>query len=399
MNQRIELRDVSKNYRVFGIRHRASLGLGLPSFGAQRRVAVERVSLTIEPGERVGIVGRNGAGKTTLLKLLAGLARPTSGDIIVHGRVTAIMTLGLGIREDLTGRENIYVEGEMQGRRRADVDRVIDNVIDFADLGPFIDYPVRTYSTGMKARLAFATATHVEPEILIIDEALSVGDVTFATKATRKMRQLCETGKIVVIVSHSMRSVIDICNRCLWMDNGRIVMDGDPSDVTEAYVEAIHRDEDRALLARFPYLVTSHSLRPGCEITALTVAQEGEEDRAVLAAGLDTSVRWSISTADRLRQPSARFEIVRLDGLVVSDSTVPLGGAAAAASEDVISYVIGMQPLVLGPGVYQFRIGVCDGSELVAERSSIVEVITAEPPRGGRTTLVYPCAVTAKLTS
>lgn len=396
MTQRIELRSVSKVYEVAA--PAASLGKALSDpfrRGVSRKTAVDDLDLTIEAGQRVGIVGRNGAGKTTLLKLLAGLAAPSSGEVVVEGRVTAIMTLGLGIREDMTGRENIYLEGEVQGRTRAEVERVIDEVVAFAELGEFIDYPVRTYSTGMKARLAFAAGTHVDPEVLIIDEALSAGDAAFAVKATRKIRQLCEVGKIVVIVSHSMGSVVDICNRCLWMGSGRIVMDGDPVAVTRAYVEAVRREDDAALLARFRSLVGSRSHRPSCEITELSVMQEGQEtDRATVASGLETSVRWKARIGGCLQRPRARFCVVRLDGVLMSASYM-----AIKRDKDVVDEfgcVIAMRPLVLGPAVYRLSVEVLDGDEPVAERSTIVEVIAEQKPRGGVPALLYPCAVTAE---
>jgi lipopolysaccharide transport system ATP-binding protein len=393
--QCIELKRVSKVYEVARVPSVVSLRAAVKApFRAvsTRKVVVDDLSLTISAGERVGIVGRNGAGKTTLLKLMAGLAKPSSGEVSVQGSVTAIMTLGLGIREDVSGRENIYIEGEVQGRSRGEVDRIVDDIVAFADLGEFIDYPVRTYSTGMKARLAFATATHVDPEILVIDEALSVGDAAFSVKATRKIRQLCDWGKIVVIVSHSMGSVVDICNRCLWMDNGRVVMDADPVEVTRAYVDTVRREDDAAVLTRFHALVGSRSHRPGCEITELAVTQEGQQTpRTTVAAGVDTWVRWAARVMDELRDPHARFKIIRLDGTLISESLVPIN-----ARGNAFGYAIAMLPLVLAPAVYRLVLEILDGEAPVADRSTTVEVIASKMPRGGRPTLLYPCTVRAE---
>jgi lipopolysaccharide transport system ATP-binding protein len=261
MTSIIELQDVSKVYPGRWFRGVPTLRDVLLHPRTKRRpvvapnIAVDGVSLSIHAGERVGVIGPNGAGKTTLLKLVAGLSAPTSGEVTVRGRVTAILTLGVGLRDELTGRENVYIEGELQGRNREDVDRVIDTVVEFADLGEFIDLPVLTYSTGMKARLAFAAAVHVDPEILLIDEALSVGDAAFAIKARRKVRELCTRGKVAVIVSHSMENIVDLCTRCLWIEGGRLRQDGDPVTVTQMYVEAVHRRDDAALLERFRRLV------------------------------------------------------------------------------------------------------------------------------------------------
>jgi len=394
MTPRLELRGVSKTYVGRGVTPvslRAAFRAPSRTIST-RRVAVADLSLSIGAGERVGIIGRNGAGKTTLLKLMAGLAEPSSGEVSVQGRVIAIMTLGLGIREDVSGRENIYLEGEVQGRSRWEVDRIVDDIVAFADLGEFIDYPVRTYSTGMKARLAFATATHVDPEILIIDETLSVGDAAFSVKATRKIRELCDRGNIVVIVSHSMGSVVEICNRALWIHDGRLVMDADPLEVTRAYVDAVRREDDAAVLTRFRALVGSRSHRPGCEITELAVTQEGQQTaRTTVAAGVDTWVRWAARVMDELRDPQARLRIVRLDGTLISESQVPI-----KARGNAFGYAIAMLPLVLAPTVYRLVLEILDDETPVAERSTTVEVIASQMPRGGRPTLLYPCTVRAE---
>ena len=395
MKQRIELREVSKYYPgsgPFGI-------LPLPRIASwiarTHSIALDGVSLTIETGERIGIVGRNGAGKTTLLKVMAGLAQPTSGTASVQGRVTAIMTLGLAIREDLTGRENVYVEAEVQGRTRAQTGAIIDEVIAFADLGEFIDYPVRTYSTGMKARLAFAAATHIDPEILIIDEALSVGDAAFAAKAKRMVRQLCERGRIVVVVSHAMNAIVDLCTRCLWMEAGRIVMDGDPRTVTEAYVTTIRREDDAALLARFKDLEVSKSYRTGFDLGELSICGEGMAGRrAIISAGSDAVVRWSATLPHDTLGASLRFEVVRLDGLIVIDVERPL--VHGEAGDRIFAGQIGMRPVVLGPGVYRCNLTLHTSSQVLAERATVVEVVAADTPRGGRSALLYPAVVTVE---
>ena len=217
------------------------------------KVAVDRLTLSIAEGERLGIVGRNGAGKSTLLHMIAGLSGPTSGSVRISGKVTSIMTLGVGLRDDLSGRENIYVDGEIQGKSRAETDSVIEQVIEFSELGEFIEYPVRTYSTGMKARLAFAMISHIDPEILIIDEALSVGDASFSVKATARILEICARGKIVILVSHGMQAIRDICNRCIYMKDGRIVMDGQPDAVTRAYIEEVREADEAELMLKFPF--------------------------------------------------------------------------------------------------------------------------------------------------
>ena len=237
---RIELRNMTKAY-ADGVGHAAPRNLPelvtWPVAAARPRIkaAVAGLTLSMEAGERVGIIGPNGAGKSTLLHMIAGIGTPSSGSVIVDGKVTSILTLGIGVREEMTGRENIYLDGELQGKTRHQVDEVIDAIVDFAELGEFIDRPVRTYSTGMKSRLSFAMISHVNPEILLIDEALSAGDAAFSVKATAKIREICARGKIVLLVSHSLGAIRDMCNRCIWMEEGAIIMDGSPGEVTRAY--------------------------------------------------------------------------------------------------------------------------------------------------------------------
>ena len=221
-----------------------------PQPGALRgaKKVLRGLSFQFAEGERIGVIGRNGAGKTTLLQLIAGIGVPTGGVLEINGHVTAIFTLGLGLREDLSGRENIFIDGELQGRSHAETAAVMAATIAFAELGEFIDRPVRTYSTGMKARLAFSMLVHIEPEILIIDEALSVGDAQFARKATAKMRELTQRGKILIVVSHSMGAIRDMCNRCLWIDGGVIRMDGTPEALSDhpSLVSRVERAQERA---------------------------------------------------------------------------------------------------------------------------------------------------------
>ena len=409
MSPHIEMKDVSKSYprssSSSGLR--VSLAMLLARQPSQQRTsqqckrAVDRLSLSIGTGERVGIVGRNGAGKSTLLSMLAGVITPSTGTITIHGHVTSILTLGMGLREDLSGLDNIYLDGEFQGRSRADVDRVIDEVAAFADIGEFIEYPVRTYSTGMKARLAFAMTFHIEPEILLIDEALSVGDATFSVKATQKIRDLCGKGKIVIIVSHSMESVIEICTRCLWMENGRIVMDGDPAAVTRAYVESVRKNDEAVMLKRFRSYMGARSLRQGCEIEQIQLGQGlAWEPQSVLNAGEDAEIKLVMRIQGTVACPDLRLVIRRLDGLILTDTR--LSESAEKVVEPfvgTVTYSIGMRPLVLSPGMYRIMVELLDTGEIVAERSTLVEIIAENVPTGGQTALLYPSFVQAKAVS
>ncbi|MDX2008653.1 MAG: ABC transporter ATP-binding protein [Myxococcaceae bacterium] len=205
--------------------------------------ALKGVDLRVPKGSTMGIVGRNGSGKSTLLKLVTGIYAPTSGSITVNGRISALLELGAGFHPDFTGRENIMINGIILGMSRAEVKSRVDEIIAFAELGDFIDEPVRTYSSGMFMRLAFAVATHVDPEILIIDEILSVGDEHFGRKSSAKMNEFRQSGKTILFVTHSLSMIETWCDSAVWIDGGRTRMVGDPRQVVAAYRQAISMAE------------------------------------------------------------------------------------------------------------------------------------------------------------
>jgi len=198
--------------------------------------ALKDINFTIRPGERVGVIGRNGAGKSTLLKVLSRVTYPTDGRARVRGRLTALLEVGTGFSGVLTGRENIYLNANMHGLGRAEVDERVDEIIDFAEVRRFIDTPLRFYSSGMRSRLAFAVAAHLEPDALLLDEVLAVGDIAFQKKCLERMQDITQGSQALIFVSHSMDSIIRYCDRCLWIDAGRLRMDGPAAEVAEAYV-------------------------------------------------------------------------------------------------------------------------------------------------------------------
>ncbi|MBV8271290.1 MAG: ABC transporter ATP-binding protein [Cupriavidus sp.] len=357
------------------------------------KLAVNDVSLHIAQGERIGIIGRNGAGKSTLLHMIAGLSNPTSGTIDVNGKVTAIMTLGLGLREHASGRDNIYIDGEIQGKTRAEIDAVVDQIVEFAELGDFIDLPVRTYSTGMKSRLAFAMISCIEPEILIIDEALSAGDAHFGKKASAKIREICDAGKIVMIVSHSMKSINDMCERCLWIDGGKIVMDGPAQEVTKAYLDAVRGEDEARLLERFKSELQDYSSGPGWRADLLHTTHEDEEDRAMLMAGQSASIRTIFAVAECDATTRVRCVVTRLDGSVMLDHAVDAGGFHR---DGTIRVAFGMPSIVLGAGVYRLEVSVSHGGDIKASSRKIFEIYSLNPPTGGKPMLLYPSRVQAR---
>lgn len=215
--------------------------------GAYRRRkafwALRDVSFRVAAGESVGIVGSNGAGKTTLLRMICALGRPTSGTARVTGRVAALLELGVGFHPQLSGRENLYVSAIVAGMRRATVQARFREIVDFAEVGPFIEQPLRTYSWGMQMRLAFSVAIHVDPAVLIVDELLAVGDAEFQGKCIERIEGFQRQGKTLLLVSHDLNLVRHFCRRAIHLEHGRIVSDGPVDTVTAAYAAAVERGE------------------------------------------------------------------------------------------------------------------------------------------------------------
>lgn len=350
--------------------------------------ALDGITLTIEEGERVGIIGPNGAGKSTLLHLLAGTAEPSSGSIAIEGQVHAVLTIGAVLRDQATGRENVYLDGEIQGRTVAEIDALVGDVAVFSELGEFFDRPVRTYSSGMKARLAFAMLAHIKPEILIIDEVLSVGDVHFSRKATERMRRLTDNGRIVIVVSHGMQGIVEMCTRCIWIENGRVVMDGDPREVTNAYLAKVRNTDHEAMLRKFG---TSRSLpgEAGREIECLEILQDGQPAVALMAKR-DCEFRLT-GEGSALTRPSLLLRIVRLDGSLIAEQSLP--NEYCDRLHGRFDIRIELKPFTLGANLYRAEVVLCEGAEPVASSFAIFEVKITEPLIGGVPMLFHPCRV------
>ncbi len=230
------LADISRNI----------LGMKTSSYRLRKNEfwAVDGVSFEIQKGETIGIIGRNGSGKSTLLKMLNGIFWPDRGRIDINGKVGALIEVGAGFHPMLTGRENIYLYSAILGMSRKEISQKFDAILDFAEIGDFIDTPMKFYSSGMHVRLGFATACHCEPDILLVDEVLAVGDLAFQSKSIRRMREFVSQGKTVVFVSHSMSSVQSLCSRVIYLDKGRVIRDGRPDEVIRTYVEDMESRAD-----------------------------------------------------------------------------------------------------------------------------------------------------------
>lgn len=237
----IEVVNVSKKFKRYQdkattLKERL---LQLRSSKADTFWALKDINLRVETGETLGLIGHNGSGKSTLLKLITKIIYPTSGTITTQGRVSSLLELGAGFHPDFTGRENIYINASIFGLSKKEIDKKLDSIIAFSELEGFIDSPIRTYSSGMYIRLAFAVAVHVEPQILLMDEIMAVGDANFQQKCIAKIKEFKKQGITIVFVSHKMEDVYEICDRVVWLDHGRIVASGDTREIGQKYLAAM----------------------------------------------------------------------------------------------------------------------------------------------------------------
>jgi lipopolysaccharide transport system ATP-binding protein len=241
----IQFKEVSIAFPIFNAESRSlknkvlslSTGgqLGLNAKGVAEIQALDHINFNFKNGERIGLIGHNGSGKSTLLRALSGVYAPQHGSIKIQGETTSLIDISLGINAEFTGRENILIRGSLLGLTRKQIEERTDEIIAFTELGEFIDMPLRTYSSGMQLRLAFAISTTITPEILLMDEWLAVGDENFKHKAEERMQKLADKSSILVIASHSKEQILKVCNRVLWLEHGNIKMDGDPATVCSSY--------------------------------------------------------------------------------------------------------------------------------------------------------------------
>lgn len=334
--------------------------------------ALRDVSFTVDPGEVIGIIGRNGAGKSTLLKILSRITEPTEGYAEIHGRVRALLEVGTGFHPELTGRDNIFLNGAILGMQKAEIKRKFDEIVDFAEIGQFLDTPVKRYSSGMYVRLAFSVAAHLEPEILIVDEVLTVGDVSFQRKCLGKIDEVSRGGRTVVFVSHNMSAVENLCNAALVLQDGRIAFSGATKDCVDYYVNRLCSPSTdqysptvdlssapRRSTKYRPYLrglqfldgegaLLNGSLRMGDPLTLkLHVRLDRDTSRFQMGIGFNNMRGERIFTAHTVFQPHFREEL--------------------AAGEHV--YVCEIPSVSLVPGLYTLRIAMA----LAGEDVDIVE--------------------------
>lgn len=333
----IDVRGLCKTFRIYR-RPADRLWEALGAECRHTRVeALRAMDLEVMPGETVGIVGRNGSGKSTLLQLIAGTLQPSSGRVVVRGRIAALLELGSGFNPDFSGRENVFLNGQVLGLRRREIEQRFERILEFADIGDFIDQPVRTYSSGMLVRLAFAAAINTDPEVLIIDEALAVGDEAFQRKCFARIEQLKAAGSTILFVSHSVASVMQLCDRAVLLDSGRHLLTASAKDVVTLY---------QAILNASP------EMRDSLIEEALAV----QCAKQIGSSGEVSTGEYSATVLDQSVQPWPLGRSERFDSELVSESAFEYLSRGVRLSAPELVNEQGTRVNVLLPdGTYRLR--------------------------------------------
>lgn len=371
----IGLENVSKNYRLWGRRSQfatlksALLKRDLQVAPAATVAALKGVSFVVDHGEAFGIIGRNGSGKSTLLKVISGILKPTGGVVRVNGRVAALIELGAGFHPEITGRENIVINGIMLGLSRREIEKRFDSIVEFSGIADFIDQPVKTYSSGMYVRLGFAVAVHVDPEILLIDEVLAVGDEEFSQKCVAKIQEMKYRGVTLLFVTHQLDQVRNLCDRALWLDRGAVEAIGDPARIVDAYLQSVSgpvsvgagvparpaAGEAPAATQLAPKESTEEERWGSGEVILKRVALTDDKGHELVALGAGNSVAVEIDVEVRVPQDDFVFGvgIYHADGTCVYGTNTDLEGLMPQRLEGSGRVRMLMPSLELVAGTYR----------------------------------------------
>jgi len=376
----IEVRDVRKAYRRYGRRKQfATLKSALLSGGIIRDLkgeaafeALRGVSFDVASGTTFGIVGRNGSGKSTLLKLIAGIGKPSAGDIRVHGRLSALIELGAGFHPEISGRDNVYINGMMLGLSKREIARRFDEIVAFAELEEFIDAPVKTYSSGMYMRLGFSVAINVDPDVLLVDEVLAVGDEAFTHKCLDKFAEFKRRGKTVLIVTHMLDLITRFCDPAMWLDHGVTRAHGDPKRVIDAYLLDVAAQENRALAAA-PAASTPRDASPPADMNAAAEGRWGSREAEIVAVDFlrsdgtashvfDSGEPVEIRLRVRAHEPLSDFVfgvgIFSVDGVCCYGTNTDIEGAEPAEFRGDAEVGFHLDRLGLVEGTYKVDVAV-----------------------------------------
>jgi lipopolysaccharide transport system ATP-binding protein len=365
--------------------------------------ALRDVSFEVNQSEVVGIIGRNGAGKSTLLKLLSRITEPTVGEIALRGRVGSLLEVGTGFHAELSGRENIFLNGAVLGMRRNEILKKFDEIVAFAEVEKFIDTPVKHYSSGMYMRLAFAVAAHLEPEILIVDEVLAVGDAAFQRKCLGKMSEVAGQGRTVLFVSHNMTAIQELCSRVLLVKDGLISEDGAPTQIVNKYFASM----DRQVLASKELLdadLRRNSLSSSLFIwTKITMFDSTGSPNSILKVGEPFSLVLEGLARSEISFLRAGFSIASASGTPIFNAMQLDYGLPANVAAGVVRFKIMLDPNILAPGLYSIGLG-ANGDNIVDWLPEVLQFQIDEIISGSETTwqtysgglIRYPCKWSAE---
>jgi ABC-type polysaccharide/polyol phosphate transport system ATPase subunit len=360
----VSVEHVGKRFEIL---HRRAAGLKEMALGRLRRARVDHeelwalrdVSFSVNRGEMVGLVGANGSGKSTLLQVIAGIYEPDTGSVAVNGRLRALLELGTGFNSELSGRENIFLNASLLGLKRADIRRRFDGIVEFAELERFIDMPLKTYSSGMQVRLAFATAAHLDPEILLLDEVLAVGDDAFQRKCLGRIREIREGGAAIVFVSHDLLTIEQLCDRVGHVDQGRLVGIGDPAGQIGEY---------RASLARLRAgQIGPRRWGTGAAHFGAVVLLDGRNQPSdCFRTGEPMTIRMEYEAPEEIPAPVFGLAVRTRDGTLVTGPNTKMCGypIQAISGRGVLEYKVPALPLL--PGSYDLSMSVYDETLLTA---------------------------------
>jgi len=359
----VEARDVTKLYRRYGRKRsvgtlKSALLSGRPDRALAPDAAVPAltaVSFTVSPGETVGVIGPNGSGKSTLLKLLAGILRPTSGSVSVRGRLAALLELGAGFHPEISGRENIEISGLLLGLSKREIASRFDEIVRFAELEEFLDAPVKTYSSGMAVRLGFSIAAHSDPEVLLVDEVLAVGDEAFSRRCLEKFSEFERAGKTLLFVSHDLALVAERCRRALWLDRGLLAADGPAGQTVARYRQSVaEREAERRLEpARDDAAAPPDRIGSGAAtVVDLTLLDGGGRPAARLRSGEPARLVMRVRSAATLSDFVFGFAIVTVSGTTVFGSNTAIDGFRPEELSGEAGVELEIPSLDLAPGVY-----------------------------------------------
>ena len=391
----VDVRSVTKVYRRFGPKRaigtfKSALLAGRPGRALSPDSGVPAlfgVSFQVAAGEAVGIIGPNGSGKSTLLKLLAGILQPTSGSVSVRGRLAALLELGAGFHPEISGRENVEISGLLLGLTRREIAARFDEIVRFAELEEFLDAPVKTYSSGMAVRLGFSIAAHCDPDVLLVDEVLAVGDEAFARRSLEKFAEFERAGKTLVLVSHDLALVGQRCRRVLWLDQGRLAADGPAGETVALYRErvAVHEAERRGETAA-PAAGPSSRIGSGAAtLTTVQLLDSGGRPTARVTSGAPARLVMEVAASSRLSDFVFGFGISTVAGVTVFGSNTAIDGFVAGELGGAATVVLEIASLDLSPGIYSVDAAVHarDGSPYDYRRDVLRFEVTAERASAG----------------